>query len=105
MFSFDVERKDKNTHARTGILKTAHGLVETPAYVIVGTHAEVRTLTPEDLKEANVQMIISNTYHLWRDLGDEGLNDYPGLHEVMRDRKSTRLNSSHIQKSRMPSSA
>ncbi len=84
MFSFDVERKDKNTHARTGILKTAHGLVETPAYVIVGTHAEVRTLTPEDLKEANVQMIISNTYHLWRDLGDEGLNDYPGLHEVMR---------------------
>ena len=83
MFSFDIKRQDQDTRARTGVLKTAHGIVETPAYVIVGTHAEVRTLSPEDLKEAKIQMIIANTYHLWRDLGDEGLNDYPGLHEAM----------------------
>ncbi|MFH0891059.1 MAG: tRNA-guanine transglycosylase [Candidatus Liptonbacteria bacterium] len=83
MFGFEVKKEDNRTHARTGVLTTSHGTVETPAYVIVGTHAEVRTLKPEDLKEAGIQMIIANTYHMWCDLGEEGLNDYQGLHNAM----------------------
>lgn len=83
MLGFDISKKDSGSRARAGIIKTAHGLLETPAYVIVGTHARVRTLNPGDLKDAKIQMIIANTYHLWRDLGEEGLNDYQGLHSAM----------------------
>jgi queuine tRNA-ribosyltransferase/7-cyano-7-deazaguanine tRNA-ribosyltransferase len=79
---FEVIKKDKNSRARYGVLKTAHGLVETPAYVVVGTHAEVRTLKPEDLPGTKTQIIIANTYHLWRELGDN-LYSFPGLHKRM----------------------
>ncbi len=81
---FDVRKRDPGSLARVGRLETAHGAVDTPAYVIVGTHAAVRCLSPEDLPETKTQIIIANTYHLWRALGDEGLNAYPGLHEVMQ---------------------
>jgi queuine tRNA-ribosyltransferase len=80
---FSIVKKDANSRARLGRLETPHGTVETPAYVIVGTNAEVRTLAPEDLPETKTQMIIANTYHLWRQLGDEGLESYPGLHAEM----------------------
>jgi queuine tRNA-ribosyltransferase len=81
---FEILKSDPTSRARLGILTTPHGTVETPAYVIVGTNAAVRCLTPEDLQSTKTQLIIANTYHLWRSLGDEGLNDYPGLHEVMQ---------------------
>ncbi len=80
---FEIRKKDSRSRARTGRLETAHGAVNTPAYVIVGTHAEVRTLKSEDLPATKTQMVIANTYHLWRSLGDEGLNDYEGLHSAM----------------------
>ncbi len=80
---FEVRKKDSRSRARTGRITTAHGVVETPSYVIVGTHAEVRTLRPEDLVATKTQMVIANTYHLWRTLGDEGLNGYEGLHAAM----------------------
>ncbi|MEK7637937.1 MAG: tRNA guanosine(34) transglycosylase Tgt, partial [Patescibacteria group bacterium] len=51
--------------ARLGILKTPNGIVLTPAYVIVATHAEVRTLKPRDIKATGTQLVIANTYHLW----------------------------------------
>lgn len=81
---FEVLTTDPHSRARRGRMETPHGAVETPSYVIVGTHAEVRTLRPEDLSRAKIQMIIANTYHLWRDLGDDGLHSYPGIHEAMR---------------------
>ncbi len=77
--SFQVIKKDLNSKARVGVLTTAHGEVETPAYVIVGTHGAIKTLSPEDIASTKTQMIISNTYHLWRDLG-ENLDNFPGLH-------------------------
>ncbi len=80
---FEIRKKDNSSRARTGRITTPHGVVETPSYVIVGTHAEVRTLLPEDLVATKTQMIIANTYHLWRALGEEGLNSYEGLHEAM----------------------
>ncbi len=48
-----------------GILKTPHGTVRTPAYVIVATHGRVLTLKPRDIKATRTQLVIANTYHLW----------------------------------------
>ncbi len=80
---FQVHRQDKYTRARTGTITTAHGAIETPAYVMVGTHAAVRCLTKEQLAQTNTQVIIANTYHLWKTLSETGLSEYPGLHKKM----------------------
>lgn len=82
--SFKIIAKDSRTEARAGILHTPHGDVETPAYVVVGTHAKVRTLEPADIAASKTQLIIANTYHLWQTLGEEGIAAYPGLHAAMR---------------------
>ena len=81
---FKVLKKDKNTSARLGVLETPHGSVETPGYVVVGTHAKVRELDSKELEKTKTQIIIANTYHLWRTLGDEGLKKYSGLHSEMK---------------------
>ncbi|MCC6404890.1 MAG: tRNA guanosine(34) transglycosylase Tgt [Candidatus Yanofskybacteria bacterium] len=62
---FTVTTKHRGSRARLGVLRTPHGTVRTPAYVIVATHAEVRTLTPADIKKTKTQLVIANTYHLW----------------------------------------
>src|SRR3989344_2458693 len=80
---FKVLKEDASSRARLGVLETKHGIVETPAYVIVGTHGAVRCLEPEDLPGTKTQLIIANTYHLWRELGDEGLQGFTGLHATM----------------------
>ncbi|HEY4477643.1 MAG TPA: tRNA-guanine transglycosylase, partial [Candidatus Paceibacterota bacterium] len=80
---FRVIAKDKKSKARAGELETHHGVVRTPAYVIVGTHAKVRAVTSDDLKSAHTQIVIANTFHLWRTLGEEGLKTYGGLHGAM----------------------
>lgn len=80
---FEIVARDPFTNARCGRLTTPHGIVETPSYVIVGTHAKVRCLESEDLPLTKTQLIIANTYHMWRTLGDEGLNDFDGLHAAM----------------------
>ncbi|MEK7098990.1 MAG: tRNA guanosine(34) transglycosylase Tgt [Patescibacteria group bacterium] len=81
--AFEVIVRDPHTRARAGILETPHGTVETPAYVVVGTHAKVRTLDTGDLQKTGIQLIIANTYHLWQTLGEGGLATYPGLHAAM----------------------
>lgn len=81
---FKIVKESNTSNARLGVIETPHGVIETPAYVIVGTHAEVRCLTPVDLEASETQLIIANTYHLWRELGDEGLASYPGLHADMQ---------------------
>lgn len=63
--SFVVTKRARTSRARLGTLRTPHGVVRTPAYVIVATHAQVRTLTPKDLRATKTQIVISNTYHLW----------------------------------------
>ncbi len=81
--AFQITYKDKKTRARTGILTAPNGArAETPAYVIVGTHAEVRCLKPKDLIETETQIIISNTFHLWQDLGDK-LSEFVGLQKTL----------------------
>lgn len=80
---FKILQKDTNSRARAGIIHTSHGEVETPAYAIVGTHAEVRSVSSNQLLQAKTQLIIANTYHLWRTLGEK-LDSFEGLHTRMK---------------------
>lgn len=80
---FSILKKDTSSQARSGMLTTFSGrTVETPAYAIVGTHAEVRCLPAEKMKDARVQLIIANTYHLWQRLGKD-IEKFQGLHAEM----------------------
>jgi tRNA-guanine transglycosylase/UDP-N-acetylmuramate:L-alanyl-gamma-D-glutamyl-meso-diaminopimelate ligase len=69
--------------ARKGRLHTAHGVVETPAFMPVGTQATVKALTPEDLKGLGAQIILGNTYHLYLRPGYEIIRELGGLHRFM----------------------
>jgi len=70
--------------ARRGTLTLAHGIVETPAFMPVGTAATVKGLTPSDLLEIDARIILANTYHLWLRPGREVITDAGGLHAFMR---------------------
>ncbi|MFJ8458312.1 tRNA guanosine(34) transglycosylase Tgt [Lysinibacillus xylanilyticus] len=73
----------KQTGARLGIVHTPHGSFETPAFMPVGTQATVKTMSPEDLKEMNAGIILSNTYHLWLRPGNDIVKEAGGLHKFM----------------------
>lgn len=66
--------------ARAGVLRTAHGDVETPVFMPVGTRATVRGLTPGQLADAGAQILLANAYHLFLRPGDELIRDLGGLH-------------------------
>jgi queuine tRNA-ribosyltransferase len=70
--------------ARVGRFATPHGVVETPAFMAVGTLATVKGLDPLDLKAIGAQMILSNAYHLHLRPGDEIVRDFGGLHRFMQ---------------------
>jgi queuine tRNA-ribosyltransferase len=69
--------------ARRGRLQLAHGVVETPCFMPVGTAATVKGLTPADLVEAQSQIVLANTYHLWLRPGLETIEGAGGLHAFM----------------------
>jgi queuine tRNA-ribosyltransferase len=69
--------------ARRGRLTTAHGVVDTPAFMPVGTRAAVKSLSPDDLRAAGAQIILSNTYHLLVRPGPELIQELGGLHRFM----------------------
>ncbi|MEK7401310.1 MAG: tRNA guanosine(34) transglycosylase Tgt [Gemmatimonadota bacterium] len=80
-FSFEVEATAGA--ARRGVFSTPHGVVETPAFMAVGTLATVKALDPEDLRAAGARMILSNAYHLHLRPGDELVRRLGGLHRFM----------------------
>ncbi len=73
----------KQSGARRGRLHTPHGTIETPIFMPVGTLATVKTLSPEELKEMNAQIILSNTYHLFLRPGHDIIKEAGGLHTFM----------------------
>jgi queuine tRNA-ribosyltransferase len=79
---FKIHAKAGN--ARRGTLMTAHGPVQTPVFMAVGTKATVKALTPEDLIECGTQVVLGNTYHLWVRPGDDLILEMGGLHKFMR---------------------
>lgn len=73
----------KDGGARAGILETAHGKVETPVFMPVGTQASVKAVTPEVLKNLGTQIILGNTYHLYLRPGHKLIEKLGGLHKFM----------------------
>ncbi|RLE31113.1 tRNA guanosine(34) transglycosylase Tgt [Candidatus Acetothermia bacterium] len=77
---FQIEARHSGSEARTGVLCTPHGEVRTPAFVAVATRATVKALSPADLREVGVQLLIGNTYHLYLRPGPEVVAVLGGLH-------------------------
>ena len=80
-FSFELITQDEK--ARLGKITTSKGIVETPAFMPVGTQGTVKGIFPENLKKTNTQIIIGNTYHLLLRPGTEILKKFDGLHNFM----------------------
>jgi len=80
---FEILKKDQNSGARLGRYHTAHGVFHTPAFIPVGTQATVKAMTPEELREAGAEIILSNTYHLYLRPGHERIRRMGGLHRFM----------------------
>lgn len=97
MLEFKIFHKDKDSYARLGEVKTAHSVIETPVFMPVGTQATVKTLTPEDLKEMGIQIILSNTYHLYLRPGEELVEKAGGLHSFMNWDRSILTDSGGFQ--------
>jgi queuine tRNA-ribosyltransferase len=69
--------------ARRGTLQLAHGTVETPAFMPVGTYGTVKAMSPLELKEIGAQIVLGNTFHLWLRPGLEVIEAHGGLHRFM----------------------
>lgn len=80
---FKIEKKLKNSLGRAGVLTTTHGEILTPAFVAVGTKATVKSLNPEQVREAGTQVVLGNTYHLYLQPGDEIVAKAGGLGKFM----------------------
>lgn len=81
---FEIQGKDSNSKARAGKISTAHGEIETPIFMPVGTVASVKSVHQRELKEdIKAQIILGNTYHLYLRPGIEILNQAGGLHKFM----------------------
>ena len=82
--TYELLHVDKNSGARRGVVHTPHGDIQTPVFMPVGTQATVKAMTPEELKEIEAQIILSNTYHLYLRPGNKLVKEAGGLHEFMR---------------------
>ncbi len=78
-----MEKKLKGKLGRAGILKTPHGVIETPAFVVVGTKATVKSVNTDQIRDAGAQVVLANTYHLYLQPGDELVKKMGGLHKMM----------------------
>ncbi len=81
--TYELLHECKQTGARRGVIHTPHGDIQTPVFMPVGTQATVKSMTPEELKEVNAQIILSNTYHLFLRPGQELVKEAGGLHNFM----------------------
>lgn len=80
---FKIEKRIPNKLGRAGVITTLHGEINTPAFIPVGTKATVKSLTPTDISNLGGQAILSNTYHLYLEPGDELIARAGGLHKFM----------------------
>jgi len=74
IIGFTIFKRDKNSKARLGILRTRHGIIKTPSYVMVATQGYIKCLKPPDIKKTKTQIVIANTYHLWEKALKESKN-------------------------------
>jgi len=83
MSTFELLHTDSRSAARRGCLKTAHGEVETPAFMPVGTAGAVKGITPQQLRETGAGIVLANTYHLLLRPGVDVVEGLGGLHKFM----------------------
>lgn len=86
--NFKVNKKLKNKNGteslgRLGTIETDHGVIQTPAFVAVGTKGTVKAMTVEQVKEAGSQVVLANTYHLYLEPGEKMIKESGGLHKFM----------------------
>src|SRR5579859_4326761 len=79
-FAFTIDAECPQTWARSGTIQTPHGTIQTPIFMPVGTQATVKSVSPEELRAAGVQIILANTYHLMLRPGSELIASFGGLH-------------------------
>ena len=80
---FEIVKDDRDSMARLGRLHTAHGVIETPVFMPVGTRGTVKAMVPREMKELGTQVILGNTYHLEIRPGSEVVEKCGGLHSFM----------------------
>ncbi len=80
---YELIKTCKQSGARLGRIHTKRGIINTPIFMPVGTQATVKAMTPEELKELNAEIILSNTYHLYLRPGHELIKEAGGLHQFM----------------------
>src|SRR5947199_1676265 len=80
---FEVVAADKDSKARRGRLTTARGIIDTPAFMPVGTQGSVKGVSPRELRELDAQIILGNTYHLFVRPGLDVIKHFGGLHKFM----------------------
>ncbi|MEK7130490.1 MAG: tRNA guanosine(34) transglycosylase Tgt [Patescibacteria group bacterium] len=81
--SFQIIKTSKTNHARRGVLKTAHGEIQTPFFMPIATKGSIKALDSADIKNLGAEIILSNTYHLYLRPGTKVLHKFGGLHKFM----------------------
>ncbi|PYI95697.1 MAG: tRNA guanosine(34) transglycosylase Tgt [Verrucomicrobia bacterium] len=81
--SLEVLASDRDSKARRGRLTTARGIIDTPAFMPVGTQGSVKGVSPRELRELDAQIILGNTYHLFVRPGLDVIKHFGGLHKFM----------------------
>lgn len=81
--TYELIKKCKQTGARLGRVHTPHGSFDTPVFMPVGTQATVKGMSPDEMKEIDAKIILSNTYHLYMRPGHQLIKDAGGLHKFM----------------------
>ena len=98
-FSFKVEHSLADRLGRVGQIQTPHGVIQTPAFIPVGTKATLKSVLPESIKDLGAQAVLANAYHLYLQPGPDVVDEAGGC--LLYTSPSPR----DRQKSRMPSSA
>jgi queuine tRNA-ribosyltransferase len=96
--TFRIEKKIEGTLARAGVIHTPHGDIHTPAFVVVGTKASVKSLMPEDLEQyVGNQVTLANTYHLFLQPGEQVIKVAGGLNQFAHWKTPTMTDSGGFQ--------
>ena len=94
---FIIEKELDNKRGRIGIIETEHGNIETPAFIVVGTKATVKSLTVEQISSLGAEAVLANTYHLYLQPGEEILKKAGGLQKFMNWHKPSFTDSGGFQ--------
>ena len=94
---FKILHTDSASQARQGRLETAHGIINTPIFMPVGTQGTVKSVSPHELEDLGAQIILGNTYHLFVRPGTETIKELGGLHSFMNWKKPILTDSGGFQ--------